>query len=74
MVDHLPLATHGERERGGFEEDGEKLGLEFWRLGVREQRGEQFHDGGAEVGEGVVEVWGWRVGVGEEGEDFVRAA
>lgn len=27
-----------------------------------------------EGGEGVVEVWGWRVGVGEEGEDFVGAA
>ena len=27
-----------------------------------------------ECGEGVVEVWGGRVGVGEEGEDFVGAA
>ena len=27
-----------------------------------------------EDGEGVVEIWGWRVGVGKEGEDFVGAA
>lgn len=42
VVDHVPLAAHGEGEGGCFEEDGEELGLELWWWGgcSREEGGE----------------------------------
>lgn len=75
MVGYVALAAHGEREGGGFKEDGQELGLECGFVGKSgEEGGEELDEGGVEGGEGVVEVGGLGLGVWEEGEDFVGTA
>ncbi len=74
VVGDVALTAHGDGEGGCLEEDGQELGLELLWGGGRQEGGEEFNGGGVKSGEGVVEVWGWRGGVGEEGEDPVGAA